>query len=202
MYPWFPDVHSPNFPARWSAQDREELNFAWHRLNGPFGPFCLFARGTYRLETAWPDATEALYALKKYKIIAVLLNGNLRLLVDMVSILPSGETCRFSLGCRIFQWDVWIIHGVAKYLSLSPSKCAMVAAHTFDLRGAAGCGYKTVYICIISPGAPNHPLRILSFLYVEIYFSGSNHYTSAGIVVRIINFHNSIIRSCPISSKT
>ena len=22
----------------------------------------------------------------------------------------------------------------------------MVAAHTFDLRGAAGCGYKTVYV--------------------------------------------------------
>ena len=33
--------------------------------------------------------------------------------------------------------------------------------------------------------------RILSFLYVEIYFSGSNHYTSTGIVVRTtkINFH-------------
>ena len=39
-----------------------------------------------------------------------------------------------------------LYHGVAKYLSLSPSKCAMVAAHTFDLRGAAGCGYKTVYV--------------------------------------------------------
>ena len=33
---------------------------------------------------------------------------------------------------------------------------------------------------------------ILSFLYVEIYFSGPNHHTSTGIVVRTtkINFHN------------
>lgn len=39
-----------------------------------------------------------------------------------------------------------LYHGAAKYLSLPTSKCAMVAAHIWDLRAAASCGYKTVYV--------------------------------------------------------
>jgi hypothetical protein len=33
---------------------------------------------------------------------------------------------------------------VARFLGVPPQKCAMVAAHLFDLRGAKGCDYKTV----------------------------------------------------------
>jgi hypothetical protein len=42
-------------------------------------------RFTTRHHAGWPDATEGLYALKKRMIIATLSNGNVRLLVDMVS---------------------------------------------------------------------------------------------------------------------
>lgn len=33
-----------------------------------------------------------------------------------------------------------------KLLGLEPSECAMVAAHIFDLRGAASVGMKTIYV--------------------------------------------------------
>lgn len=33
-----------------------------------------------------------------------------------------------------------------KHLSLEPHKCAMVAAHGWDLRGAAEAGMKTIYV--------------------------------------------------------
>lgn len=35
---------------------------------------------------------------------------------------------------------------VIRHLSLPPEKCAMVAAHLYDLRAAASLGLKTVYI--------------------------------------------------------
>ncbi len=36
--------------------------------------------------------------------------------------------------------------GAIHYLSVPPEKCAMVAAHIFDLRAAASHGMKTVYV--------------------------------------------------------
>lgn len=36
--------------------------------------------------------------------------------------------------------------GAAERLSLTPDKVAMVAAHIYDLRAAAGHGMKTVYV--------------------------------------------------------
>jgi HAD superfamily hydrolase (TIGR01493 family) len=50
---------------KWSKEERDDLNLAWHRLKG------------------WPDATKSLYAMKKDYILAALSNGNMRLLVDM-----------------------------------------------------------------------------------------------------------------------
>ena len=36
--------------------------------------------------------------------------------------------------------------GAIKHLELPPEKCAMVAAHLYDLRAAASHGMKTVYV--------------------------------------------------------
>jgi hypothetical protein len=47
-------------------------------------------------DSGWPDATEGLYALKKSKIIATLSNGNVRLLVDVVSAKPKGPNLQKS----------------------------------------------------------------------------------------------------------
>ncbi|KIK54204.1 hypothetical protein GYMLUDRAFT_48876 [Collybiopsis luxurians FD-317 M1] len=110
---------------------RVHLNLVWHRLNG------------------WPDTVEGLHELKKNVIIASLSNGNVRLLVDMAKhagipwdVVFSGEL----FGS--YKPNPATYQGALKHLSLTstPHKAAMVAAHIFDLRGAAKVGLKTVYV--------------------------------------------------------
>ncbi|KAI0933034.1 hypothetical protein AcW1_000025 [Taiwanofungus camphoratus] len=122
----------------WDEEQRQDLVLVWHRLHG------------------WPDTTEGLYALKKHAIIGTLSNGNVRLLVDMAkySDLPwdvvfSGEL----LGSYKPNPKVYL--GALHHLSLPPEKCAMVAAHMYDLRAAASHGMKTVYVR--RPGEQDEP---------------------------------------------
>ncbi|KAG6819033.1 hypothetical protein H0H93_016105 [Arthromyces matolae] len=82
----------------------------------------------HRLD-GWPDSTPGLYALKKHIICGALSNGNVRLLVDMSS---SRRSNPYS--------------SAARHLSLHPSRIALVAAHLWDLRGAAAVGMRTIYV--------------------------------------------------------
>ncbi|KAJ7500063.1 haloacid dehalogenase [Mycena latifolia] len=125
-------LRAPEWTAFGAALDdraRADLNLAWHRLHG------------------WPDTTPGLYALKKETIIATLSNGNVRLLVDMAKFadLP-WDTVFSSELFGSFKPDPKVYLGAAKHLSLAPENCAMVAAHVYDLRAAAGVGMRTVYI--------------------------------------------------------
>ncbi|KAJ7708252.1 haloacid dehalogenase [Mycena rosella] len=125
-------LHSPewsHFGALLNKEEREKLNSAWHRLHG------------------WPDATAGLYALKKQTIVAALSNGNVRLLVDMAkhSDLPWDAVFSSELFGS-YKPDTKVYEGAMKHLSLEPQYCAMVAAHMWDLRGAARAGMKTVYV--------------------------------------------------------
>lgn len=85
--------------------------------------------------------------------------------------MPVGQVCRATLGYHILirvVWDLQAVNsqlcawtdvsflhsapevylGALRHLSLSssPEKCAMVAAHLYDLQGAARAGMKTIYI--------------------------------------------------------
>lgn len=69
----------------WDEEQRQDLVLVWHRLHGTL--FIIFlAAGADAVALGWPDTTEGLYALKKHAIIGTLSNGNVRLLVDMVSL--------------------------------------------------------------------------------------------------------------------
>nr|UNR78490.1 dehalogenase [Schizophyllum commune] len=113
----------------WDMDVRDKLNIVWHRLDG------------------WPDSTLGLYALKKDYIIATLSNGNVRLLVNMAkhADLPWDA---------VFAGDIFgsykpspkVYLGAPKLLNLPPERCAMVAMHIEDLRGAAKNGLKTIYV--------------------------------------------------------
>ncbi|KAK7028517.1 Haloacid type II [Favolaschia claudopus] len=120
-----------------TSQARDELNLVWHRLDG------------------WPDSTPGLYNLKKEVIIATLSNGNVRLLVDMAKHADLPWDTIFSAelfgsfkphSINIARSDLKVYLGAVKHLSLDPQNCAMVAAHVYDLRAAAGVGMRTVYI--------------------------------------------------------
>ncbi|KAH9920511.1 haloacid dehalogenase [Epithele typhae] len=115
--------------VHYDDKKRTDLVNLWHQLHG------------------WPDSSTGLHALKKRAIICTLSNGNVRLLVDLAkfSDLPwdvvfSGEL----LGSYKPNPKVYL--GAIHHLSLPAEKCAMVAAHVYDLREAAAHGMKTVYV--------------------------------------------------------
>jgi len=115
--------------SRCSEEKRRDLTLVWHQLHG------------------WPDSTEGLYALKKYKIIGTLSNGNVRLLVDMARYADLPWDMVFAgelMGS--YKPNPKMYLGAAHHLSLPPSKVAMVAAHIGDLRAAASFGLKTIYV--------------------------------------------------------
>ncbi|KZP26898.1 haloacid dehalogenase [Athelia psychrophila] len=118
-----------NLGKQWDENARQKLNLVWHHLDG------------------WPDASKGLHGMKKKKLLVVLSNANIRLLADMAK---HGD----------FPWDVVlstelfgtykpnekVYKGAIHHLALPPSKIAMVAAHMWDLRGAASCGMRTIYV--------------------------------------------------------
>jgi len=96
--------------SSWTEQDKRELTFAWHRLNGILSQTFFLV---YISLPGWPDSVQWLNELKKDKIIVSLSNGNMSLLIDMVRSLLfdhavtdectlSGEACEFALGCSVF----------------------------------------------------------------------------------------------------
>ncbi|KAJ7143802.1 haloacid dehalogenase [Mycena epipterygia] len=118
-----------HFGALLNEEEREILTTSWHRLHG------------------WPDASEGLYALKKQKIVAALSNGNVKLLVDMAKYTDLPWDVVFSSELfGSFKPDLKVYQGAMKHLSLEPKNCAMVAAHAWDLQGAARAGMKTIYV--------------------------------------------------------
>ncbi len=106
-----------------------ELNLAWHRLDG------------------WPDAAPGLARLKRRCLLAPVSNGNISLMVDLArrndfpwDAILGAETA----GDYKPKPGVYIAACTA--FDLMPGDCMMVAAHSNDLRAAAGCGLRTGHI--------------------------------------------------------
>ncbi|KAJ7202087.1 HAD-like domain-containing protein [Mycena pura] len=118
-----------NFGALLGEGERTTLNNAWHRLHG------------------WPDATDGISALKKNVLVVALSNGNMRMLIDLAKFAHLPWDAIFSSELfGSFKPDPKVYQGAMKHLSLAPENCAMVAAHMWDLRGAARAGMKTIYV--------------------------------------------------------
>ncbi|EGN94278.1 hypothetical protein SERLA73DRAFT_125803 [Serpula lacrymans var. lacrymans S7.3] len=121
----------------WSEEERQDLSQIWHRLDG------------------YSDTSKGLEALKKNKIIATLSNGNTRLLIDMAKHANLPWDAIFSAEMfSSYKPNPKVYLGAAYHLSLPPHKIALVAAHIYDLRGAASAGFKTVYVPRPSEDSP------------------------------------------------
>lgn len=112
-----------------SEAERHNLNLAWHRLD------------------AWPDVSRGLHRLKRRFMVAPLSNGNISLMVDLArrNDLPWDAI----LGSEIagdYKPKPGVYLAAAAALDLPPTECMMVAAHTFDLKAAAGVGMRTAHI--------------------------------------------------------
>ncbi len=109
--------------------ERADLNRIWHRLQ------------------PWPDSVAGLQRLKRRFTITTLSNGNLSLLVAMAKF--GGLPWDAVFSAELFQHykpDPEVYLGAARLLGLAPAQVALVAAHPSDLRAAAACGLRTVYV--------------------------------------------------------
>jgi 2-haloacid dehalogenase len=112
-----------------TAQDRDHLNLAWHRLR------------------PWPDSRQGLKRLKKRYVLATLSNGNISLLVNMARNAGLPWDCVFSAELfRHYKPDPETYLGAAALLGLQPSEVLMVAAHKDDLQAAKRCGLRTAFV--------------------------------------------------------
>jgi 2-haloacid dehalogenase len=115
--------------ARIPAEEMDELNLAWHRLD------------------PWPDSLSGLTRLKATRIIAPLSNGNIVLMLDMAK--RAGIPWDAILGAEVVQAYKPMPEAylrTADVLGLRPEEMCLVAAHNNDLAAARQCGYKTAFV--------------------------------------------------------
>lgn len=116
-------------PASVPADELDDLNLAWHRLD------------------PWPDSVAGLTRLKQRFIIAPLSNGNIVLMLDMAK--RAGLPWDAILGAEVAQAykprpEAYL--RTAEVLALRPEQVCMVAAHNGDLAAARSCGLKTAFV--------------------------------------------------------
>lgn len=107
----------------------QDLNLAWHRLDG------------------WPDSSRALHRLRKRFLLAPCSNGNISLMVDLArrndfpwdAILGAEIAGDYKPKLRVYQV-------AAEALGLRHEQVAMVAAHSNDLEAAAKAGLRTAHV--------------------------------------------------------
>jgi len=112
-----------------SEAEKENLNRAWHRLDG------------------WPDTVPGLTRLKRRYVLATLSNGNVAMMVNMAK--RAGLPWDAILGAepaRHYKADTECYLITADYLGLEPSEILMIAAHNPDLIRAAKLGFRTAFV--------------------------------------------------------
>lgn len=116
-------------PARVPADEFDELNLVWHRLD------------------PWPDVIAGLERIRSHYVIAPLSNGNIGLLLDMAK--RAGIPWDAILGAEVTQAykplpEAYL--GTAEVLGMDPEELCLVAAHNDDLAAARRCGLKTGFV--------------------------------------------------------
>jgi 2-haloacid dehalogenase len=118
-----------DFGLTLSADEKADLNRAWHRLD------------------PWPDSPSGLGRMKKRFTIAPLSNGNIALMTDLAK--HAGLPWDCILGAELvrhYKPDPEVYESAAAFLNLSRGDVMMVAAHLGDLRAARKAGLKTAFV--------------------------------------------------------
>jgi 2-haloacid dehalogenase len=108
---------------------RAELVRAWHRL------------------PAWDDVVEGLARLGTRYVLAALSNGGFALLTHLVKAANLSLDCILSAElARTYKPDAKVYRMAAGLLDVEPAQVLMVAAHRWDLDGAAAAGLRTAFV--------------------------------------------------------
>ncbi len=116
----------------------QELNLAWHRLDG------------------WPDASRGLHRLRKRFLLAPCSNGNISLMVDLAR--RNNFPWDAILGAEIagdYKPKLRVYQVAAEALGLRHDQVMMVAAHSNDLAAAAKAGLRTAHVTQLDEFGPN-----------------------------------------------
>ncbi|KAF7984617.1 hypothetical protein HWV62_12829 [Athelia sp. TMB] len=151
--------------AQWDAQAREGLNLVWHRLDGwPDASRGLYGMKAKKLLVVLSNGNIRLLADMVRQTFAFAIKMLIQTCMfrrDTPTSRGTWSSRRSSLAAinRMSHQQLTIddtrssssrnekvYKAAIHHLSLQPSKIAMVAAHIFDLRGAARCGMKTIYV--------------------------------------------------------
>jgi 2-haloacid dehalogenase len=100
----------------------------------------------------WPDSADALSRLRSTCTVVALSNADTAELVDLSA--HGGLSWHGLLSAQIvasYKPDPAVYLMAAEHLALDPGDIMMVAAHPWDLRGAAALGFATAYVA--RPGA-------------------------------------------------
>jgi 2-haloacid dehalogenase len=100
----------------------------------------------HRLD-AWPDSVEALAVLRRSRTVVALSNADLDELSDLSA--GAGLAWHAVLSAQFaqsFKPDPAVYGLATDLLGADPEQIMLVAAHPWDLRGAAACGFGTAYI--------------------------------------------------------
>jgi 2-haloacid dehalogenase len=123
-----------------SAEDIDDLNRAWHRLD------------------PWPDSVAGLTRLKQRFVITTLSNGNVSLLTNMAKRAGLPWDCVISAELfHHYKPDPEAYLGCADLLGVRASELMLVAAHPSDLRSAHGAGLMTAYVARPLEYGPDQP---------------------------------------------
>jgi len=129
----------------------DQLTLAWHRLD------------------AWKDVTAGLARLRRQFLIAPVSNGNTSLMCDLAR---WNDICWDAiLGAdvaRDFKPKAAVYIAAVDAFDLRPEQCMMCAAHSDDLKAAAGNGLRTAFIARpeeqpgVSESAPTVAVDVLA----------------------------------------
>jgi 2-haloacid dehalogenase len=112
-----------------SDAEREELTLAWQRLE------------------PWPDVAPGLSWLKSEFTLATLSNADVSTVINISKRARLPWDAIFAAEMAgVFKPDPAIYQMAATYLGLDPADIMMVASHKYDIRAAAGLGFRTAFI--------------------------------------------------------
>ncbi|HET6499866.1 MAG TPA: haloacid dehalogenase type II [Amycolatopsis sp.] len=108
---------------------RARLVRTWHRL------------------PAWEDSVAGLVRLRSRYLVTTLSNGGFALLTTLVKAADLPFDCVLSAElARTYKPDARVYHTAAELLDVEPHEILMVAAHKWDLDGAAAAGLRTAFV--------------------------------------------------------
>lgn len=109
--------------------ERDELTLAWRRLR------------------PWPDVVPGLTRLKAACTLATLSNADVSAVVEISKRAGLPWDAVFAAEMAgTFKPDPAIYKMAATYLGLDPGDIMMVASHKYDIRAAAGLGFRTAFV--------------------------------------------------------